>query len=413
MRRMKRGLLLLLLATAALTPAAPARTAVAPPSLEPYGGLASWVDLFEARAWRRPGRAVADMAARGVRTLFLETSNYSQRRTVVNRPAVGKFIEAAHDRDMAVVAWYLPGFADLRRDLRRSMAAIRFRTPKGERFDSFALDIEASVVDPPSRRTRRLLSLSRRIRSRAGTGYTLGAIIPSPVGIELAGDYWPGFPYPKLDAIYDVFVPMGYFTYHVNGATKVHDETAENIRMLRAATGNPTVPVHLIGGIADEASASETREFVRAIREHGVLGASLYNWSLTRERHWAELRNVPTNPLQSPALPLTLPWGEAVGNVPGAAAGHPKEVWFEGPGQLGTRTLSFEGHGIDPGEVEVWVNWALVGEVAASGTGWGSPQSVEVPDALLRDARPNVIGFVAEGDHPDWSEWGVRGVGLS
>jgi hypothetical protein len=396
-----------------LMPAAPARTGVAPPSLEAYRGLATWVDLFEARAWRRPGRAVADMAARGVRTLFLETSNYSQRRTVVNRPAVGRFIEAAHDRDMAVVAWYLPGFVDPGRDLRRSMAAIRFRTPNGERFDSFALDIEASVVDPPSRRTRRLLSLSRRIRTRAGAGYTLGAIIPSPVGIKLAGDYWPGFPYPKLDAIYDVFVPMGYFTYHVNGATKVHDETAENIRMLRAATGNPGVPVHLIGGIADKASASETREFVRAIREHGVLGASLYNWSLTRERHWAELRNVPTNPLQSPALPLTLPWVEAAGNVPGAAAGHPKEVWFEVPGQLGTRTLSFEGYGIDPGEVEVWVNWALVGEVAASGPGWGSSQSVELPDALLRDARPNVIGFVAEGDHPDWSEWGVRGVGLS
>jgi len=410
---MRRGLLFLAVATAALTPAAPARTAVAPPSLEAYRGLASWVDLFEARAWRRPGKAVADMAARGVRTLFLETSNHSQRRTVVNRPAVGRFIEAAHDRDMSVVAWYLPGFVDLGRDLRRSMAAIRFRTPNGERFDSFALDIEASVVDPPSRRTKRLLSLSRRIRTRAGAGYTLGAIIPSPVGIKLAGDYWPGFPYPKLDAIYDVFVPMGYFTYHVNGATKVHDETAENIRILRAATGNPTVPVHLIGGIADEASASETREFVRAIREHGVLGASLYNWSLTRERHWAELRNVPTNPLQSPALPLTLPWVEAVGNVPGSAAGHPKEVWFEVPGQLGARTLSFEGYGIDPGEVEVWVNWALVGDVAASGLGWGSPQSVEVADALLHDGRPNVIGFVAEGDHPDWSEWGVRGVGLS
>ncbi|MGH2545369.1 MAG: hypothetical protein ACRDHJ_00645 [Actinomycetota bacterium] len=410
---MKRGLLALLVATAAVTPAVPARTGVAPPSLEAYRGLASWVDLFEARAWRRPGRAVAGMAARGVRTLFLETSNHSQRRTVVNRAAVGRFIEAAHDRDMAVVAWYLPGFVDLGRDLRRSMAAIRFRTSNGERFDSFALDIEASVVDPPSRRTKRLLSLSRRIRTRAGAGYTLGAIIPSPVGIKLAGDYWPGFPYPKLDAIYDVFVPMGYFTYHVNGATKVHDETAENIRMLRAATGNPTVPVHLIGGVADEASASETRAFVRAIRERGVLGASLYNWSLTRERHWAELRGVPTNPLQSPALPLTLPWGEAVGNVPGISEGHPKEVWFEVPGQLGTRTLSFEGYGIDPGEVEVWVNWALVGEVAASGPGWGSPQSVEVPDALLRDAQPNVIGFVAEGDHPDWSEWGVRGVGLS
>ena len=410
---MRRGLLLVAVAAGLLVPAAPARPGPGSPSLEAYRGLASWVDLFEERAWRRPGRAVADMAAHGVRTLFLETSNYSQRRAVVNRPAVGRFIEAAHDRGMAVVAWYLPGFADLRRDLRRSMAAIRLRTPRGERFDSFALDIEASIVDPPSRRTKRLLTLSRRIRGRAGDGYTLGAIIPSPVGIELAGDYWPRFPYRKLDAIYDVFVPMGYFTYHVNGAAKVHDETAENIRMLRAATGDATVPVHLIGGIADRTSAGEAREFVRAVREHGILGAGLYNWSLTRERHWTELRNIPTNPLQPQALPLSLPWGEAVGNVPGITEGHPKEVWFEVPGQPGIRTLSFEAHDLDPGEVEVWVNWTLVGEIAASGPGWGSPQSVPVPDAILRDARPNVIGFVAEGDHPDWSEWGVRDVGLS
>jgi hypothetical protein len=355
---------------------------------------------------------VADMAAHGVRTLFLETSNYSQRRNVVNRPAVRRFIEAAHDRGMAVVAWYLPGFTDLRRDLRRSMAAIRFRTASGERFDSFGLDIEASIVDPPSRRTKRLLTLSRRIRARTGDGYPLGAIIPSPVGIELAGDYWPGFPYRKLDAIYNVFVPMGYFTYHVNGARKVHDETAENIRLLRAATGNPSVPVHLIGGIADRTSAAEAREFVRAVREHGILGASLYNWSLTRGHHWAELETVPTNPLQSPALPLPMPWTEPVGNLPGIAERHPKEVWFEVPAHVGARTLTFESHDVDPGEVEVWVNWTVVGDVTASGAGWSSPQSLQIPDELLHDSRSNVIGFVAQGSHPDWSEWGIRAITL-
>ena len=410
---MKRGLLLLALLAAALTPAPPVSGGPGSPSLEAYRGLASWVDLFEERAWRRPGRAVADMAAHGVRTLFLETSNYSQRRTVVNRAAVGRFIDAAHDRGMAVVAWYLPGFSDVRRDLRRSMAAIRFQTSGGERFDSFGLDIEASIVDPPSRRTKRLLTLSRRIRARVGEGYPLGAIIPSPVGIELAGDYWPGFPYRQLNEIYDVFVPMGYFTYHVNGATRVHDETAQNIRMLREATGDPTVPVHLIGGIADRTSAAEAREFVRAVREHGVLGASLYNWSLTRDHHWTELRSIPTNPLQSPALPLPLPWTDPVGNLPGTADRHPKEVWFEVPGQLGSRTLTFEAHGVVSGEVTVFVNWTPVGEPAATGAGWGPTQSILLPDDLLRDARPNLIGLVAEGDHPDWSEWGVRNVALA
>jgi hypothetical protein len=352
------------------------------------------------------------MAAHGVRTLFLETSNYSQRRPVVNRPAVGRFLEAAHKRGMAVVAWYLPGFSDLRRDLRRSVAAIRFRSANGERFDSFGLDIEASIVDPPSRRTKRLLTLSRRIRARVGENYPLGAIIPSPVGIELAGDYWPGFPYRTLHELYDVFVPMGYFTYHVNGASKVHDETAENIRILRQETGDPAVPVHLIGGIADRTSAAEAREFVRAIREHGILGASLYNWSLTRDRHWAELRSVPTNPLQAPALPLPIPWADPLGNLPGTADRHPKEVWFEVPGQAGTRTLSFEGREIEAGEVAVLVNWTPIGEAAPAPSTWGVPQSITVPDELLRDAKPNVIGFVARGDHPDWSEWAIRNVSL-
>ena len=406
-------MLLLAVVAAGLVPTPPARTGPGSPSLEAYRGLASWVDLFEGRAWRRPGRAVADMATHGVRTLFLETSNYSQRRPIVNRSAVSRFIEAAHDRGMAVVAWYLPGFADLRRDLRRSMAAIRFRTRAGERFDSLALDIEASLVDPPSRRTKRLLVLSRRIRAGVGDAYPLGAIIPSPVGIELARDYWPGFPFRSLDAIYDVFVPMGYFTYHVSGATKVHEETAANIRMLRAATGDPTVPVHLIGGIVDRTSATEAREFVRAVREHGVLGASVYNWSLTRQRHWAELRAVPTIRLQTPALPLPLPWAEPVGNLPNDADRHPKEIWFEVPGQLGDRTLTFEAHAPDPGEVEVWVNWTLAGEVAATGAGWGAAQTFVLPDAFLRDAKPNLIGFVADGNHPDWCEWGIRSVALA
>ncbi|MGH2764298.1 MAG: hypothetical protein ACRDKA_00030 [Actinomycetota bacterium] len=409
---MRRGVIVLAVAAATLAPAPPARPEAPASSLEAYRGLATWVDIFETRAWRRPARTAADMAARGVRTLFLETSNYTQRRAVVNRAGVARFIEAAHERDMAVVAWYLPGFVDLRRDLRRSMAAVRFRTPGGERFDSFALDIEASVVDPPSRRSKRLMALSRRIRARAGPGYALGAVIPSLVGIELAGDYWPKFPYRKLDAIYDVFVPMGYFTYHVSGARKVHDETAQNIRMIRQATGNPTVPIHVIGGIADEANAAEMRAFVQATREHGVLGASLYNWSLTRGHDWAELAAVPTNKLQSPALPLALPWAEPVGNVPGAEETHPKEVWFETPGGAGARSLAFEAFGVQPGEVEVWVNWTLVAVVGATGGSWGLQQTVEIPDDRFRDGRPNVIGFVADGEHPDWSVWGVRNVSL-
>jgi hypothetical protein len=78
-----------------------------------------------------------------------------------------------------------------------------------------------------------------------------------------------------------------------------HDEVAASIPIIRERTGDPSVPIHIIGGIADASSGPETRGFVRSAREHGVLGASLYNWSLTRDHHWTELRQVPVNQPQA------------------------------------------------------------------------------------------------------------------
>jgi hypothetical protein len=411
----RRVLLGLTVLAAALSPGGRARPAVPDaPKLEVYRGLGAWVDLFEGRAWRRPTRAVADMKSHGVRTLYLETSNYSQPRDIAMPRVVERFIEAAHARNMDVVAWYLPGFRNLRLDLRRSMKAIRFRTDSGQRFDSFGLDIEASIVDPPSRRTRRLLTLSRKIRARAGGGYPLGAIIPSPRGIELAEDYWPVFPYAQLAQIYDVFVPMGYFTYHVNGPDKTHFDTLRNIEILREEVGDPTVAVHLIGGIADDASVNEVHAFVQAVREHGLLGASLYNWSLTRDHDWVHLEEIPTNPRQAAALPVPLGYGEALGNVPGGDESHPKEVFFAGGGLSGPRVLQFEAFDVQSGEVTVWVNWRAVADVEPTAPkAWSEPRTILVADDLLRDTGRNVIAFTAAGDYPDWSVWGVRGVHLA
>jgi hypothetical protein len=409
-RIMRKLSLALLVATALLAPSVPARPGPGSASLEAYRGLGAWVDLFEGRAWRRPARAVADMAAHGVRTLYLETSNHSQARAIRDPRGVARFIEAAHDRGIEVVAWYLPGFDRLKRDLVRSMRAVNFRTPSGEGFDSFALDIEASIVDPPSKRIRRLLKLSRRIRARVGPDYPLGAIIPSPLRME-RGSSWRNFPYAELNQIYDVFLPMAYFTFHVGGEARVHDEVAASIPVIREGTGDPTVPIHVIGGIAHQASGPEVRGFVHAVREHGVLGASLYNWSLTREPDWAELRHIPVNPRQSPPLPVALPWSDGLGYLPGGDRSHPAEVFFAAGPLPGPRTLTFEAFDVQPGEVQILVNWQPVGTVAPGGS-WSAPQVLAIPDEVLRDGKPNTIGFVASGTHPDWTEWGVRSVSV-
>ena len=258
-------------------------------SISAYRGLGAWVDIHDAAQMADPAGTVEEMAAFGVRTVYLETSNFSREQAIVWRGAAAGFLEAAHARGMRVVAWYLPGFRNLRRDLRRSMAAIGFETASGERFDSFALDIEATVVRDAAQRTQRLLQLSRRIRGLVGPSYPLGAITLNPVSLEANPDRWPGFPWADLARIYDVFLPMTYFGYQVEGQRAAHAYTTRAIGLIRELTGLPDLPIHLIGGIAQDLDAGEVRGFVRAVREQGILGASLYDHATSGPEDRAEL----------------------------------------------------------------------------------------------------------------------------
>ena len=244
--------------------------------LSAYMGLGTWVDLYDHQVLAKPEAEVAKMAKRGVVTLYFETSNYQMRQDIVKPSRVARFVEAAHANGMQIVAWYLPSFRDLALDKRRSLAAMRFTTPGGEQFDSFALDIESSVVKPAAVRSARLVTLSGRLRA-AEPDLTLGAIVPAPRGMQRLPWYWPGFPFVELAKTYDVFLPMGYFTYRskLPGYTGVY--TQLNITLLRSWTGNPALPVHPIGGIADAASTAQVRAFTRAAKDGKSLGASMYD----------------------------------------------------------------------------------------------------------------------------------------
>jgi hypothetical protein len=259
-----------------------------------YAGLGTWLDIYAGTAWAHPKREVAAMARDGVRTLYLQTGNYEQRVDVVRRRVLGRFLDAAHAAGLRVVAWYLPAFADPARDARRALAAIRFRSENGARFDGFALDIEAGFVRPVSLRNRRLLRLSARLRAAAGPRYPLGAIIPSPVGMRRHPAYWPRFPYRPLARSYDVFLPMAYFTdAHVRGSKATRAYLAADVAAIRTRTGDPLVPVHLIGGIAGAMGAPETAGFMRAVADCGPLGYSLYEFPITRRAVWRSLTAPP------------------------------------------------------------------------------------------------------------------------
>jgi hypothetical protein len=258
-------------------------------ALAVYGGLGTWLDIFAADSWPRARAVVAAARTAGVGTLYLQTSNYSQTSDIVRPRALGQFLDAAHAAGLNVVAWYLPGFANPTLDARRARAAIRFRSADGQRFDAFALDIEASIVSKVRLRNERLLALARLLRRSVPAAYPLGAIIPSPVGMRRHPRYWPSFPYLGLARSFDAFLPMAYFSYYAHTATAAYAYARDVVTEIRVRTGRPDEPIHVIGGSASTIPSATLAGFVRAVSDCGVEGVSLYAFPETSAREWADL----------------------------------------------------------------------------------------------------------------------------
>lgn len=254
-----------------------------------YEGLGAWLDVFDTDLRRNASATVALLVRRGVSTVFLETSSWSRPYDLQSPDLTGVFLDTAHAAGLRVVAWYLPGFQNVALDARRSLAAIRFRSAAGGSFDSFALDIEDTTVRNVALRTSRLLALVARVRAAAPGPYALGAIVASPLGMLLKPDYWPGFPWQRLNASLDAFVPMAYSSYRSIGAGGAFAYTVANVALVRALAGNPTVPVHVVGGIASALTTADVAGFVRGALQQEVVGASLYDVATTRAALWPRL----------------------------------------------------------------------------------------------------------------------------
>jgi hypothetical protein len=273
-----------LIAAFALGSATPAGAAG---DIDAYRGLGTWVSIYSRTTLADPIGTAVQMRRNGVRTLYLETANWRQKVDVVRPGTMAAMIEAAHAAGIKVVAWYLPSYKPLRTDVRRALAAIAFTTPTGQRFDGFALDIEATEVGSIPLRNRLQGRLATTLRRSVGPDYALGAIVP-----EAGALFWPGFPYAQTARYFDVFLPMAYFTFRVSGAGTVRSYVARNVATIKAVVG-PDTPVHPIGGLADKATPSEVRAYVRATRAGGAIGGSLYDFNGTAPQAWSLMQGIP------------------------------------------------------------------------------------------------------------------------
>ena len=264
--------------------------AQAAPRADPgvFVGLGTWVDIYDTPAYRNPETTAARIAARGVRTVYAETANDRSTVDVVNPKALGLFVDALQARGIRVVAWYLPGFVQPAVDVRRTRAMLSFRTPKGASFDGVALDIESLRLKSAGLRTKRLLALSRILRTEAGETPVAAITYPSR-GFERHPTWWPGFPWAEITSLVDAWVPMAYTGGGFRGYDATYGYVARSLRLLRAAVG-PDIPVHAAGGVANRMNAEELKAFVDAVTDEGtVTGWSLYDFQTTGPKAWAAL----------------------------------------------------------------------------------------------------------------------------
>jgi hypothetical protein len=255
-----------------------------------HEGLGAWVDAYD---WtvelggEEPTVGVEDieaMARSGVQTVYLQTSHSRSALDVMEPERLDELIDAAHANGMHVVAWYLPTFADVDADLRRLEAAAALRV------DGLGVDIESTTVEDVVERNRRLVELSRSLRLAVPAGRPIAAITLSAVHVEVVNPaHWPDYPWGELATTYDVVMPMAYWSIRQGELRDGGRYVGENIDRIRASTGDPDLPIHVIGGIADGVTDAELEAMVAAIQVRGAIGGSLYDWDTSQPTHWTTL----------------------------------------------------------------------------------------------------------------------------
>ena len=255
---------------------------------EVFGGLGTWIDIYDTALYRSPDALADRLVARGIGTVWIETANDRSAKDVVEPSGLGRLVDALHTREIEVVAWYLPGHDNQVRDLRRARAMLTFRTQTGGAFDGVALDIESLREKNVPRRTTRMLDLLTRLRAEAGTT-PVAAITYPPRAFERHLSWWPAFPWGQIAAKVDAFVPMLYTGGGFPGYDATYGYVARSLKLLRAAVGRPIV-VHAAGGVANRMNAEELKAFSDAVLDDGkIIGWSLYDLQTMTPAAWTAM----------------------------------------------------------------------------------------------------------------------------
>jgi hypothetical protein len=287
------------------------------PSLGAFRRLGAWVDVFDyAPRLQNAGAeprvtpdSISDMAVLGVKTLYVQVANPdgAPANQLTDRAELRALLERAHEQGMAVVPWFLPRLVDLEDDVATMKQIVKLRVD-GKSFDAIGLDLESSEVADIRVRNKRTVEFAKRARELVGESVPLASIVYPAVQLEVLNTtLWPDFPYRGVAPYVDLWMPMSYYTYRdpASGLRSAFRYTVDSVDRLRKRLGDPDVPVHLIGGLAEDSTPDDYLDMTRAAQATGALGWSVYDYATTGSWAWPYLRGkvpVPTT-LQPPTTP--------------------------------------------------------------------------------------------------------------
>jgi hypothetical protein len=285
-------------------PPAPPPTPPAPTGrsdLSAFSAVGTWVDVYDWTSTYTKGHPVVtpstvdSMAKLGIKTLYIQVAKGgSKNPALIEASTLGQFLTRAHAKHMRVVAWYLPLFGDLADDYRHLKAAVDFRASK-QAFDSVGVDIEwRNSVKDTDERNKRLVSLSRQLRSYAPKLPLDAIVMPPVVTDEINKNFWPRFPWASLKSLYDVWQPMSYWSNRASGSKwrNAYTYTKANVDYLRRDLGNSKAAVHPIGGIGNKCSDTDWKNFGKALKDTASLGGSSYDYVTTKGTAYGYMNTV-------------------------------------------------------------------------------------------------------------------------
>jgi len=271
------------------------------PDLTIFKGLGTWVDLFDygTSSGLDPSTAVPAMKAHGVRTIYIETARWNSSSAFNFPAAIGDWVEGAHANGLKIVGWYLPIYGSYyNADLSRTIAIATYRSPHGQGFDGLGIDIESKTSSQPRDQWfADIASHLARVRTGVTAAFPIGAITYPPLVMDLNPSAWNAFPWSAVGAQANIVLPMGYWSARTDCSTNpqhcAYGYTVGNINEARTRTSG--LPVHIIGGIANQVSSQEVSDFIRGAHDAKAYGASLYDYlTTTNASFWTTLAGANT-----------------------------------------------------------------------------------------------------------------------